>query len=241
MKSVIKFREIFIGITGIDPIARAFTLASIAMETFKAKFYNPFRAPLGVTPKTYDLSRHRRSIIGDSWIDWCEAHKSYGKFTREQRIGTRFVDGAVLLTKTAFEFNGCIFHGCPKCYPDPSTPAPRHPGKTTGELYQEWREKEKYLVSLGFTVESKWGCELREERRTDRELDDFIKSGMDYYYRLNEVGIINPRDALFGGRTNNIKFHLRVDGVNSEIKYVDFTSLYPYEVSKRSYPIGQHG
>jgi hypothetical protein len=160
-------------------------------------------------------------------------------FTREQRVGTRFVDGANLLTKTAYEFNGCIFHGCPKCYPDPATPAPRHPGKTTGDLFKEWSEKEEYLKSLGFSVDVKWECELREDSKTDRELDDFIKARMEYYRRLNEVGIIKPRDALFGGRTNNIKFHLRVDGITSEIKYVDFTSLYPYEVSRRSYPIGQ--
>lgn len=52
------------------------------------------------------------------------------------------------------------------------------------------------------------------------------------------IGPIKPREAFFGGRTNNIKFYCEGDGVRSEIKYVDFTSLYPFEVSRKPYPVG---
>ncbi|KAI2645178.1 DNA polymerase [Labeo rohita] len=48
---------------------------------------------------------------------------------------------------------------------------------------------------------------------------------------------LKPRDALFGGRTNAYKlYHKVADG--EKVRYVDFTSLYPYCQARKSYPIG---
>ena len=48
---------------------------------------------------------------------------------------------------------------------------------------------------------------------------------------------INPRDALFGGRTNALKLHHKCKP-DEQIKYCDFTSLYPYVQKYCRYPIG---
>jgi len=48
---------------------------------------------------------------------------------------------------------------------------------------------------------------------------------------------LNPRDSFFGGRTNASKLHYKVKD-KEEIKYVDFTSLYPYVNKYYRYPIG---
>jgi hypothetical protein len=34
----------------------------------------------------------------------------------EKRIGTFKLDGWNENTNTGFEFHGCVYHGCPKCY-----------------------------------------------------------------------------------------------------------------------------
>ncbi|KAL0151605.1 hypothetical protein M9458_053088 [Cirrhinus mrigala] len=48
---------------------------------------------------------------------------------------------------------------------------------------------------------------------------------------------LNPRDALFGGRTNAFKlYHKAAEG--EVIRYVDFTSLYPFCQATKCFPIG---
>ncbi|KAJ8048771.1 hypothetical protein HOLleu_01220 [Holothuria leucospilota] len=46
-----------------------------------------------------------------------------------------------------------------------------------------------------------------------------------------------PREAFFGGRTNEVKLFHEVKGTE-QIKYVDFCSLYPYTNKYCSYPVG---
>ena len=46
-----------------------------------------------------------------------------------------------------------------------------------------------------------------------------------------------PRDAFCGGRTNATRLHY-VAGPGEKIKYVDFTSLYPYVNKHGRHPIG---
>ncbi len=48
---------------------------------------------------------------------------------------------------------------------------------------------------------------------------------------------LNPRDSLFGGRTNAFKLYHKISE-GERISYLDFTSLYPYVQSRKTYPIG---
>ncbi len=48
---------------------------------------------------------------------------------------------------------------------------------------------------------------------------------------------MKPRDALFGGRTNAFKLYHKCKA-NENIKYIDYTSLYPYVQKYGVYPIG---
>jgi len=48
---------------------------------------------------------------------------------------------------------------------------------------------------------------------------------------------LNPRDSFFGGRTNAVKLHHKVDE-GETIEYYDFTSLYPWTNKYCRYPIG---
>ena len=95
-----------------------------------------------------------------------------------------------------------------------------------------------YYQTLGFVVVSMWSCQLTRERQVNSVLNTFIQERLEYHSELNQVGNIVPRDALYGGRTNNIKFHHRAEDPGSKIMYLDFTSLYPYELSRKEYPLG---
>ena len=54
------------------------------------------------------------------WLTWESDRTGYNTRHqvngREKRIGKRPVDGWCAKTHTAYQFHGCYFHGCPKCY-----------------------------------------------------------------------------------------------------------------------------
>ena len=49
---------------------------------------------------------------------------------------------------------------------------------------------------------------------------------------------LNPRDALYGGRTEATRLFYEVDGNGEVIRYLDFTSLYPYVNKYCEYVVG---
>ncbi|MCP4347316.1 MAG: hypothetical protein GY795_17560, partial [Desulfobacterales bacterium] len=75
-----------------------------------------------------------------------------------------------------------------------------------------------------------WGCELDEQRAKDPD--------MDFYFASKKVLYpMDPRMALFGGRTNAIKLlHEFRDGEKGH--YADFCSLYPTTLMYDEFPIG---
>ena len=82
-----------------------------------------------------------------------------------------------------------------------------------------------------------WECNLSAEMKNNKEMNDYIKNRRKYYNKLQKVGHANIREAFFGGRTNNLQFYRETDE-NSEIKYLDFCSLYPYVLKYEKFPIG---
>jgi len=76
----------------------------------------------------------------------------------------------------------------------------------------------------------KWEHDFKEEMETNMVLRDLV-SRSDIQPRLN------MRDAFFGGRTNATKLYYSVKH-GEQIKYVDFTSLYPWTNKYARYPVG---
>ena len=70
-----------------------------------------------------------------------------------------------------------------------------------------------------------------ECKKTDPQLKAFVD-------KLDIVPPLNPREAFFGGRTNAIKLHHKVDeNENEKIEYRDIISLYPCANLECDYPI----
>ena len=79
------------------------------------------------------------------WLTWEAAkngcairHQVNG---REKRIGKLPVDGWCPETRTAYQFHGCFFHGCPKCYDQNETNSMN--GKTMATLLEKTRCKHR--------------------------------------------------------------------------------------------------
>ena len=141
------------------------------------------------------------------------------------------VDGFHAASNTVYEYNGCIFHGCRKCYPKQGNLKRFcHPDRTVDEVYEATLKKAAILREAGYNVVEMWGCDFAKQKETDPELVEFLET---FHY----VPPLEPRDAFFGGRTGAATLYSKA-GEDEEISYVDFTSLYPSINKYGTYPVG---
>ena len=85
---------------------------------------------------------------------------------REKRIGKLPVDGWCAETRTAYQFHGCFWHGCPKCHTDPEETNPKN-NKTMAELLADTKKHTTYLRRHVKVVEM-WECDWKRERDPPR-------------------------------------------------------------------------
>ena len=231
MIALMSFRKLFKEITGLDPISRNFTLASIGLEYFRAAFLQ--EKTLGITPLAgYGL--RNQSMIASAWIKWQE-RKAGRVFAKERKFGPFFADAFDEQTNTVMEFNGCHWHGCLRCIEERDLSFGN--GPSAAERYADYLKKKNYYQRHGLNVHEIWECDLNRERASDSQLDSFIDSEMEKGKRLKEVGKARIRESFFGGRTDNVRFFHHVsDG--EAIDYKDVTSEYPYVLKFKEYPVG---
>ena len=80
---------------------------------------------------------------------------------REKRIGKLPVDGWCAETRTAYQFHGCFWHGCSKCYDQNETNSVN--GKTMAVLLEDTKKNTAYLRRHVKVVEM-WECWWKRER-----------------------------------------------------------------------------
>ena len=86
------------------------------------------------------------------------------------------------------------------------------------------------IREAGYELIVQWECKwlkLNEERE---DMRTFVQG-------LHIVLRLEPRDAFFGGRTEAIQLYADTEE-DEEIRYLDFTSLYPFVNKNCGYPIG---
>ncbi|KAI3354720.1 hypothetical protein L3Q82_004502 [Scortum barcoo] len=225
------YRETFLGCTQLDPFAFT-TLASSCMGVFKTLFLP--RDTLALTyDGAYTTQNKAYSDVSMQWLEYV-AHVenieirhalNYG----EQAFGPYFVDGCNAATNTCYEFAGCFFHGCIKCH----VQADENPVAKVlyGELYRQFNDKVDALKKRhGLRVVVMWECEWQALKNSCPSVQAFLAG-----YKKPER--LDPRKALFGGRTNAIKLYHKTEN-GEKIRYYDFTSLYPTVQAKKLYPVG---
>jgi hypothetical protein len=140
-----------------------------------------------------------------------EVEKTYYKFN---------VDGLDRRTKTVYEFDGCRFHGCRKCF------------SQANHLFNKTVEKINILIAGGYTVITMKGCEWDNVK--NKEMD---KEDKQYIEKQAADSHIEIRKALFGGRTEGFKSYVKCQG-KEKIYYYDVVSLYPTVNALDDYAVG---
>ena len=181
-------------------------------------------------------NRVNQSKVALEWLTWCDHQQrqyiQHAGNAGEYRIpGTKFLVGSYCQdTQTVYEFQGCFYHGCPRCYPNRHEKHLRHCDRTMQDVYETTQQKIRLLQSMGYHVVETWGCQWKRLKETSPEIQTFVDN-------LAFIDPLNPRDAFCGGRTNAIKLYHRVTP-SQKIHYIDVTSLDPWVNKTCVYPKG---
>ena len=187
------------------------------------------RMPVGGYAQHYGFSK-----TCCEWLEWESIKRGieiqHAGNSGEVKIGQYKVDGFHRMGSDTivFEFNGCVWHGC-KCIKKRDILHPYNK-KTMDELLAQTAEKERRLREWGYQVVSIWECQWREQILGNPDIAPFLKT-------LDIPDRLNPREAFFGGRTSPFKMYYEVKP-GEKVRYVDFTSLYPWVNKYCRYPVG---
>ncbi|CAF3781358.1 unnamed protein product [Rotaria socialis] len=111
----------------------------------------------------------------NQWLQTIE-NQLQRNLEHNKKIERYDVDGCDKLTNTVYEFNGCFFHGCQKCYD--SEEINLMTGHKMKHHYQKTTMKEEKLKVLGYNVISVSECEFNPP--DEIEIDNIIKCNNKY-------------------------------------------------------------
>ena len=228
-RSCMLFRKLFLKVAKCDPF-QYLTIASVCMGIFRHHFVE--NNTLGMVPVNGYTSNTNHSVGAIEWLDYLQ--RSEGCFiqhalnsTGEYKIGKYSVDGYCSEKNTVYQYDGCFWHGHLACYDKDID----HPLKKVkmGFVYKQTLERDEFIKSQGYNLVTIWECDWQDQKKGSA-IQHFLKDHL-------VTSRLEPRDAFFGGRTNATQLY-RTVGEGERIKYIDFTSLYPWTNKYCSYPVG---
>ncbi|XP_055334971.1 uncharacterized protein LOC129586016 [Paramacrobiotus metropolitanus] len=177
---------------GLDPFDEP-TNPSAVMKAFQVHYLQP--ETIGILPANGYGRAHNQSDKAIQWMTWFENRtgtevRHARKLEGELYIGPYPVDGFDEFGDV-WQFYGCFWHGCRKCFPNPSRMNTVRM-KTFGELREETRRVEHYIRNVypnqenpevrvrGFR--SIWECDFDEKVKSGE-----ITVGNDFRKRMNDV------------------------------------------------------
>ncbi|CAH1106576.1 unnamed protein product [Psylliodes chrysocephalus] len=234
-QACLKFRQLLLEETSVCPFMEATTIASTCNKVYRRNFLES--NTIGIIPKRGYRWQDNQSTIAIKWLVWEEKqrniHIKHAARGKEVRVGGVKVDGYIEETKEIFEFEGCYYHGCPRCFTH-QRDVPLHdtPSETMNLRYEATVAKKERLRSLGYNLNEMWECEFKHLVTENKELREYTEN-----HPLVLQTPLDPRKAFYGGRTGNIsEYHKTQD--DEKIKYVDVCSLYPWVCKYGQFPVG---
>ena len=231
------FYQEFEAISGFKPLQRCLTIASACNLLYRTK-HVPERTIASEPISGWHRQGKQHSLASLEWLTYMNRQPDHhirhalngGEHVILRGEKTFFVDGYDDVTRTVYEFHGCFWHGCPKCYPDRDRTRHKMCDQTMRDVYEATKLKEASLLAADYHVVVMWQCEWDQLKQDDEYLRSLVKS-------FDLVPRLKPRDAFYGGRTNAIKLYHQAEH-GEKVHYLDFTSLYPWTNKNCPYPVG---
>ena len=158
-----KLREDFIQLENIDPL-RYITIASVCMTIYRSN-YIP-KKTIAIVPeyaKTDNFSKNVHNVV-ELHVKGQNIQHALNSGEKKLTIGdkTYKVDGFCEKTNTVYEFYGCFWHGCPKCY-KPNVVNSKNQ-KDMGTLNDKTIEKRETIKNAGYSHVSTYECLLAKNK-----------------------------------------------------------------------------
>ena len=112
--------------------------------------------------------KHQPSKESLQWLEYVakhwkiRIHHAMSGHGGERWIEKRPVDGYNHEKKIVFQYHGCYWHGCPKCYNDRDKIIERG-DRTREDLYTATKRRTAYLRKVGYKVIECWACEVGDK------------------------------------------------------------------------------
>ena len=116
-KCCLLYREMFRKETDIDPFNKALTIASYCQEVYRTNFLKKDTIAIFNNDRQWKI---KQSNVAVKWLSYIsEKEDLYVQHVRnggEKRLGRYSLDGYCEETNTAYEFQGCFWHGKDLCH-----------------------------------------------------------------------------------------------------------------------------
>ena len=223
--AVLAFRDIIMSVTqkdgvGIDPWVSSVTGPSLCLHIFRRNMM-PVDSIAVIPDYGYNPS-NKTSLKCQQWLKGISQQQNiriqHACNGGEFHVGKYLLDGICHENKTIYEFHGCVYHGCPSCYQPTTFNVLKQ--QSMGLVHSKHLARIEEIKKLmpDYNLVEIWECEFSKKNQLTHEP-------------------LNPREALFGGRTNAVKLYHKCTGTDT-IKYMDYTSLYPDVMKNGIFPIG---
>jgi len=187
MKCCMRFRDMFMEETSVDPFEHSLTIASACKKVFRKLFLQP--KTIGIIPYNGYRGTDKQSTMAIKWLQWLSEkdnleirHKLNGG---EVKIGPFKVDG--LSGNTIYEFYGYYWHGCLRCLPDRNY-LTADQMTTARSAFEKTLDRQKFLEDRGYKIVEKWECQLQQELLNNEQMQEFFLKTI-----INEP--LNPRNG----------------------------------------------
>ena len=148
----LEFRELFREINDVDPFPHCLTIASACNLVFRKTFLK--ENTIAVIPPCGYKPENKQSVIALKMLAWIAQRDNiairHARNHGEQRIGKYPVDSYNAELNTVWEIQGCMWHGCTKCYARDTVNPVDH--LTMQDLRQRTLEKVQILKDTGCKV-----------------------------------------------------------------------------------------
>ncbi|KAK3742921.1 hypothetical protein QZH41_004491 [Actinostola sp. cb2023] len=196
-RGCLKFHELYAELFRVDPFQECVTIAGTCLTVLKKNYLR--ENTLGWCPHsatvTATCNRSKRWNGSGRWV--VARGFGGGAIRTEKRRSSAKVDGYDPDTRTVYQYHGCVFHGCPRCFQQNRQRVYFPTGRTMEDLHDKTVARTRALRGAGYRVVERWGHEWDVEWEQHRPFPAWIADQTPIF----------PREALIGGRTNAITLY----------------------------------
>ncbi|CAD6239806.1 GSCOCG00012572001-RA-CDS [Cotesia congregata] len=171
-----KFRKLILDCGYVCPFTECTTIASTCMLFYRRNYLK--EKQIGILPRSGYRLADNQSRVAIEWLTWLE-HSQNIKIINALRGREIIISGGIKLDgyreaedgqKFAYQFHGCFWHGCPKCFKSnrsqPTFNNKKINHSSHNMRYEKTQIQSQKIESGKYNLIEIWECEFNNEKKT---------------------------------------------------------------------------